>query len=81
MTHVEAYDNSGNANTASYDRADTEFKTFYKNTYGSTLGNDYSASNPGLHTLFKVETSKTVGSGTVSVTDRFGKTYSRSISW
>lgn len=80
MTHVQAYVGS-TANEDCYDRADTEFRTFYVNNYGSTLGSGYPASNPGLHTLFKVQVTEAHGSGTVRVIDRFNHTYTQSISW
>ena len=80
MSHVAAYDGS-TPNEQCYDKADTEFRTFYVNHYGSTLGSSYTASSPGLHTLFKVQVSGEHGSGTVRVIDRFNKTYTRDISW
>jgi len=81
MTQVESYDSSGTANPDCHDLADTEQKTFYKTNYGSTLGSSYDASYAGLHTLFRVAVTAEHGTGTVSVTDRFGNDYSRTISW
>ena len=66
-----------------YDFADTAFKTFYK-TFNQTL-RDYSGydatttGNP--NTLFSTPVEALSGSGTVSVTDRFGKVYTARISW
>ena len=66
-----------------YDFADTAFKTFYK-TFNQTL-KDYSGydatttGNP--NTLFSTPVEALSGSGTVSVTDRFGKVYTARISW
>ena len=80
MTHVTAYDGS-TANELCYDKADTDFRTFYVEKYGSTLGSGYTASSPGLHTLFKVQVTGEHGSGTVRVIDRFHNTYTRDISW
>ena len=66
-----------------HDYADTMIKTFYK-TYSPTLSAEsgYSASttaNP--NTLFSVPVNAKTGSGTVSVTDRFGNTYTGRVSW
>ena len=74
MTQVD----SGDANA--HDLATTEYKTFYKSNY-SALGSDYEAADMGLQTLFKVPVDGSVHSGTVSVTDRFGNVYTRTISW
>lgn len=74
-----------------YDAADTEFRTWYK-TYADKSG----ASLKGLsgyrtkevydadgyiNTIFRAPASASPTSGTVSVTDRFGNTYSRRVSW
>ncbi|MBP5559354.1 MAG: calcineurin-like phosphoesterase C-terminal domain-containing protein [Bacteroidales bacterium] len=74
-----------------YDAADTEFRTWYK-THADKSG----ASLKGLTgyrakevydadgyitTIFRAPASATPSSGTVSVTDRFGNTYSRRVSW
>ena len=68
--------------TSCHDLATTEFKTFYKNNNPTMNGdNSYEASITGnLHTLFRVQAPAT-GSGTVSVRDRFGNVYTRTISW
>ena len=75
MTPVES--------TSRYDFADTEFKTFYK-TYNSTMAGDsgYKASTTASpNTLFSTPVGATTGSGTVSVTDRFGNVYTGKVSW
>ena len=68
--------------TSRHDLATTEFKTFYKNNNPTMNGDSsYEASITGnLHTLFRVQAPAT-GSGTVSVRDRFGNVYTRTISW
>ena len=81
MEHLQAYDNLGNALESAHDYANTEIKTFYVNNYSATLGTDYTSKDKGLHTLFKAEVDGSVHSGTVSVTDRFGNTYTRTVSW
>ena len=66
-----------------HDLATTEIKTHYK-TYTSPLHDsaDYSGSTTGsITTLFRVEVPATPSRGTVRVTDRFGNTYSRAVSW
>jgi hypothetical protein len=66
-----------------HDLATTEFKTLYK-TYSTTLSQDsgYSASNTGaITTLFRVQVDALPAGGTVSVTDRFGLTFSQKVSW
>lgn len=80
MTHLDAYNGSGPVATT-YDRGDAEFRTFYYNNYLSTLGSDYTATNPGLHTLFRAQATSSSGKGTVSVKDRFGNVYTRPVSW
>lgn len=73
-----------------YDKGDTEFRTWYK-TYanksgGSLAGLDgyttVAKTDDGLiTTLFRAPADATPSSGTVSVTDRFGNVYSRTVSW
>lgn len=74
-----------------YDLADTEFRTWYK-THADKSGaslkglTGYRTKETGdadgyLTTIFRAPASATPSSGTVSVTDRFGNTYSRHISW
>ena len=51
--------------------------------YGYTLKNDdgYGPSDNNIHTIFRAEETRKSGSGTVTVTDRFGNNYSSTISW
>lgn len=66
-----------------HDLATTEFKTKYK-AYSSTLSEEsgYSGSTKGaITTLFRAKASATPARGTVSVTDRFGHTYTQNTSW
>lgn len=79
MTHVQAYDN-GTAIESCHDLAYTELTSFYSTTYKSPLGSSYNALYSGLHTLFRAQGPEH-GTGTVTVTDRFGNEYSRTISW
>jgi hypothetical protein len=69
--------------TSRHDFAETMFKTFYK-TYDTTLKGDssYKASNTSNpNTLFSTPVDAPSGSGTVSVTDRFGNVYTQKTSW
>ena len=66
-----------------HDLATTEFKTLYK-TYSKTLKDDsgYSGSTTGaITTLFRAKAAATPAGGKVSVTDRFGQTYSQTVNW
>ena len=73
-----------------YDLADTEFRTWYK-TYADGSGGSLKAlegyrtkaSEGGalITTLFRAPAAASPSSGTVSVTDRFGNVYSRTVSW
>ena len=67
----------------SYSLAQYEITDFYS-TYGYQLKDSSSygpAETSGDHTLFKISDSRIKGSGTVSVKDRFGNTYTASVSW
>lgn len=66
-----------------YDLANTEIKSHYKANVGFLIGDDgYPASEVGeIATLFRAPASASPNSGTVSVTDRFGNTYSRTVAW
>lgn len=74
-----------------YDMADTEFRSWYKvhaNKSGGSLAalegyriKDTNEADGTLVTIFRAPASASPSSGTVSVTDRFGNTYSRTISW
>jgi hypothetical protein len=69
-----------------YSLADYEIKNHYY-TYGYTLTGSTSYFDPNpkaksqYHTLFRAYEAKESGSGTVTVKDRFGNEYSRTISW
>lgn len=65
-----------------YCLADYEMKSHYA-THGYKLSSDasYTPSDNDLHTLFRAYETKSSGSGTVTVTDRFGNHYSSKISW
>ena len=74
-----------------YDLADTEFRAWYK-THANKSGGSL-VSMPGyrtketydadgaLVTIFRAPATGAHGSGTVTVTDRFRNTYSRTVSW
>ena len=65
-----------------HDLADTEMRTFYVNNSPLMGAVDYTASDVGVRTtLFRAPATGAHGSGTVTVTDRFGNTYSRTVSW
>ena len=66
-----------------HDLATTEFKSHYKPNVGFFKNDDgYPASETGtIATLFRAPANATPSSGTVSVTDRFGNVYTRSVSW
>ena len=66
-----------------HDLANTEIKTHYKAKVGFLkTDDDYPASEVGeITTLFRAPADATPSSGTITVTDRFGNTYSRSVSW
>jgi len=73
-----------------YDKADTEFRSWYK-TYANKSGGSLAGlegyttvateSDGLITTLFRAPASASPNSGTVSVTDRFGNVYSRTITW
>jgi len=70
-----------------YDKADTEFRTWYK-TYANKSGGSLAAldgyttvADDKITTLFRAPATASPSSGTVTVTDRFGNVYSRTISW
>lgn len=66
-----------------HDLGTTEFKTHYKANVGFFVDDDgYPASELGeITTLFRAPASASPSSGTVSVTDRFGNVYTRTVSW
>ena len=53
------------------------------NLYGYRLKDDasYGPGDNDIHTIFRAKESRASGSGTVTVTDRFGNNYSSTISW
>ena len=73
-----------------YDKADTEFRSWYK-TYANKSGGSLAAlegyytvapeSDGLITTLFRAPADASPASGTVSVTDRFGNVYTRTVSW
>lgn len=69
--------------TGSCDYGAYEFSYYYKqnNSRVRALGSSYVVRTSGLHTIFKTPCSAASGTGTVSVTDRFGNTFTRTISW
>ncbi len=77
MTHL-AYTDEG-----SYDYATHELRAYYldKSSLMKSVSDSYEDKTKGLWTIFKVPCSAAHGTGTVSVTDRFGNNYSRSITW
>lgn len=73
-----------------YDKADTEFRSWYKtnaNKSGGSLAGlegytTVAKESDGLiTTLFRAPADASPSSGIISVTDRFGNTYSRVVSW
>ena len=71
-------------NTA-YSLAEYEIINHYY-TYGYSL-KDYASykyeygKDAYVHTLFRIKAPSATGSGTITVTDRFGNNYSSSVSW
>ena len=65
-----------------YCLATYEIQNHYK-TYGYTLKTDsgYGPEDNNIHTIFRAVENRASGSGTVTVTDRFGNNYSSQISW
>ena len=70
-----------------HDLATTEFQSWYK-TYANKSGGSLKAETGynditlgEIVSLFRAPASATPNSGTVTVTDRFGNVYSRSVSW
>ncbi len=66
---------------SSYDAADKEIRDFYYAKYSLLRAAGYTQSTMGeTVTIFKAA-APVSGTGTVSVTDRFGNVYSRQVSW
>jgi len=70
-----------------YDKADTEFRTWYK-TYADKSGGSLKAldgyttvATDKITTLFRAPADASPKTGTVSVTDRFGNVYTQTVSW
>ena len=65
-----------------YELADYEIKNHYfTNGYKLAGGSDYAPGDNDIHTIFRAYEAKSSGSGTVTVTDRFGNEYSSTIKW
>ena len=56
---------------------------YHYSIYGYTLKSDdgYGPSDNNIHTIFRAVENRASGSGTVTVTDRFGNNYSSKVSW
>lgn len=90
MTRINTADNHNIVDVSYvYDKADKEIRNWYK-TYANKSGgslvtkDDYTiVPTDKITTLFRTSTTvaATPASGIVSVTDRFGNVYSRSVSW
>ncbi len=65
-----------------YCLATYEIAKHYK-TYGYTLKSDdgYGPEDNHIHTIFRAVETRSSGSGTVTVTDRFGNNYSSTVTW
>ena len=65
-----------------YCLATYEIQNHYK-TYGYTLKTDsgYGPEDNNIHTIFRAVENRASGTGTVTVTDRFGNNYSSTVSW
>ncbi|MBE6175100.1 MAG: hypothetical protein E7147_06120 [Rikenellaceae bacterium] len=70
------------ASKYSYSMAQYEISNFYS-TYGYQLKDsaDYGVSTSGHPTLFRIYEQRATGSGTITVKDRFGNTFSTNVSW
>ncbi len=78
MTYIE-YTEEG-----SYDKACWELHNYYTSNANARkrVGSAYALpSTKGRHTIFKVACAEAHGTGTVSVTDRFGNNYTGSVTW
>ena len=65
-----------------YCLATYEIQNHY-NLYGYKLKDDagYAPGDNDIHTIFRAVENRASGSGTVTVTDRFGNNYSSTVSW
>ena len=65
-----------------YDLANREFQQYYKEKVSTLAASDsYKVTLDSPQTMFRVPCDAEHGTGTVSVQDRFGKLYTRTISW
>ena len=80
MTHVETVDTSPEARIG-YDRADKEIKSFYYANYSLLRSAGYDDFAPGVPLTMFCADAPASGTGTVSVTDRFGQVWTRTVSW
>ena len=65
-----------------YSLADYEIKWHYYSFSSQLKGSsDYEPTDNDLHTLFRAYEAKSSGTGTVTVTDRFGNNYTSTVSW
>lgn len=77
MTQV----NKNNGEMYMYDFNDKSVATFYREHCQTLANADYNYSSGDLNTLFNAYCNQSKGSGSVSVTDRFGNKYETRISW
>lgn len=78
MTHIDA------TAAGSYDKASWELHNYYTSNADARkrVGSDYALpETSGKHTIFRVACTAEHGTGTVTVTDRFGNNYTGSITW
>ncbi len=80
MTHVETVDTSPEARIG-YDRADKEIKSFYYANYSLLRSAGYDDFAPGVPLTMFCADAPASGTATVSVTDRFGQVWTRTVSW
>lgn len=80
MTQIENVNTSPDSRVG-FDMADKEIKDFYYSNYSLLRSAGYKASAPGVPLTMFSASAPSSGTGTVSVTDRFGNTYTRTVSW
>lgn len=65
-----------------YDCSNKEINNWYKINNSTLAGNpEFSANPSACHSIFRAFVNEEHGTGTVSVTDRFGNNYSSTITW
>ena len=74
------------SDTAAHDIAYQELHDFYLvnsilSTYSDYIGDNVYSKKKYHNSIFRIANSKSTGSGTVSVKDRFGKTHTSTITW